>query len=86
MDDVSLGGAGGRGRWARRAAAAAALGLAAAGVVSQLHTAKDHRPRVTQHAPDAGARHGGPVQLAGLGPGAARRLNHSAAHSTTITK
>jgi hypothetical protein len=86
MDDVvNLGGAGRRRRWTRlAAAAAAALALAAAGVVSHLQTAEHHRARVAQHAPDAHARHGGPVQLAGLGSAAARKLNH--AGSPTITR
>ena len=85
MDDVvSLGGAGRRRRWTRLAVAAAALGLAAAGVVSHLHTAEHHRARATQHALDAHARHGGPVQLAGLGSAAARELNH--ATSPTIAR
>jgi hypothetical protein len=83
-DIVSLGGTGRRRPWTRLAVAAAALGLAAAGVVSHLHATDDHRARVTQHAMDTHARHGGPVQLAGLGSAAARELNH--AFSPTIAR
>ncbi|HEX5190619.1 MAG TPA: hypothetical protein VFW16_13815 [Streptosporangiaceae bacterium] len=83
-DVVSLGGTGRRRRWTRLAAAAAALGLVAAGVVGHLHAAEHHAARVTGHALDAHADRGGPVQLAGLGSAAARQLNH--ADSPTIAR
>jgi hypothetical protein len=91
MDDVvRLGGERRRPGWSRLAVATAALGLAAAGILSHLPS-RDHahtRPPASSHAvsSDRGGR-GGPVQLAGLGGRAARLLNHSAgghARSPTI--
>ncbi len=83
MDDVvSLGRGPRRRRGLRWAAAAAALALAAMGILGH-RPASAHRPAgpsLTRHAPAGQAwPRGGPVQLAGLGSDAARLLNQSRA-------
>jgi hypothetical protein len=78
-DIVSLGGQRGR-RWPRLTVAAAGAGLVAAGVLGHL-PASNHvhtGPAAVRRGPDHNTSvRGGPVQLAGLGGGAARLLNHS---------